>query len=132
MKQFSIVLLGVVMLVCYGCLTPRTDGMSVEKGRLQIDNVPFSLNLEMVQDAMYKTPEGFLRVQVTLQNKNREDFDCQYRFMWKDKNGLTLTHAQSSWKPLVLYGKQKTVVEGVAPISAAADFKLAIRASGLR
>ena len=132
MKRFSIVLLGVVMSVCYGCLTPRTDGMSVEKGRLQIDNVPFSLNLEMVQDAMYKTPEGFLRVQVTLQNKNREDFDCQYRFVWKDKNGLTLTHAQSSWKPLVLYGKQKTVVEGVAPISAAADFKLAIRASGLR
>jgi uncharacterized protein YcfL len=132
MKQFSIVLLGVVMSVCYGCLTPRTDGISVEKGRLQTDNVPFSLNLEMVQDAMYKTPEGFLRVQVTLQNKNREDFDCQYRFMWKDKNGLTLTHAQSSWKPLVLYGKQKTVVEGVAPISAAADFKLAIRASGLR
>ena len=132
MKQFSIVLLGVVMSVCYGCITPRTDGISVEKGRLQIDNVPLSLNLEMDQDAMYKTPEGFLRVQVTLQNKNREDFDCQYRFVWKDKNGLTLTHAQSSWKPLVLYGKQKTVVEGVSPISAAADFKLVIRASGLR
>lgn len=132
MKHFSIVLLGVVMSVCFGCLTPRTDGMSVEKGRLQIDNVPFSLNLEMVQDAMYKTPEGFLRVQVTLQNKNREDFDCQYRFVWKDKDGLTLTHAQSSWKPLVLHGKQNTIVEGVAPIGAATDFKLVIRASGLR
>ena len=132
MKKFSIVLCGVVMSVFSGCLTPRTDGMSVEKGRLQIDNVPLSLNLEMVQDAMYKTPEGFLRVQVTLQNKNREDFDCQYRFIWKDKNGLTLTHARSSWKPLVLHGKQKTVVEGVAPIGAAADFKLVIRASGLR
>ena len=132
MKHFSIVLLGVVMSVCFGCLTPRTDGMSVEKGRLQIDNVPFSLNLEMVQDAMYKTPEGFLRVQVTLQNKNREDFDCQYRFVWKDKDGLTLTHAQSSWKPLVLHGKQNTIVEGVAPIGVATDFKLVIRASGLR
>ena len=131
MKKFSIVLFGAVMSVFSGCLTPRTDCMSVETGRLQIDNVTRSLNLEMVQDAMYKTPEGFLRVQVTLQNRNREDFDCQYRFIWKDKNGLTLTHARSSWKPLVLHGKQKTVVEGVATISDAADFKLVIRASGL-
>lgn len=132
MKRIVIIILGIIISLCSGCLTPRTDGMSVEKGRLQIDNVPFSLNLEMIQDAMYKTNEGFLSVQVTLQNKNREDFECQYRFIWKDKDGLTLTHALSPWKPLVLHGKQKTIVEGVAPLGAATDFKLAVRGSGLR
>lgn len=132
MKSIITVFLGIIISVSSGCLTPRTDGMSVEKGRLQIDNVPFSLNLEMIQDAMYKTNEGFLRVQVTLKNANREDFDCQYRFIWKDKDGLTLTHAHSPWKPLVLHGKQETIVEGVAPLGAATDFKLAIRGSGLR
>ena len=115
-----------------GCLSPRTDGFAVENGHLQLDNVPFSLNLNMIQDAMYRTEEGYLRVQVTVRNENRQDFDCQYRFLWKDKAGLVLTHAQTVWKPLVLHGKQQTVVEGVSPVLGAEDFKLVLRPAGLQ
>lgn len=128
----AVLIVAASMLFLAGCLSPRTDGFAVEKGRLQLDNVPFSLNLNVVQDAMYRTDEGFLRVQVTVRNENRQDFDCQYRFIWKDKSGITLTHAQTVWKPLVLHGQQQTVVEGVSPVPGADDFRLVVRPSGLQ
>ena len=133
MKQcIAILFLMASMLFLGGCLSPRTDGIAVEKGRLQLDNVPFSLNLNMIQDVMYRTEEGLLRVQVTVRNENRQDFDCQYRFLWKDNAGLTLTHAQTVWKPLVLHGQQQKVIEGVSPILGAEDFKLVLRPAGLQ
>jgi uncharacterized protein YcfL len=132
MTVCKVLVLGVLSALVFGCLSPRTDGMAVENARLQIDNVPFSLNLKMVQDAMHRTEEGFLRVQVAVRNENRQDFDCQYRFIWKDKDGLIMTHAKSVWLPLVLHGKQETVVEGVSPVLGAADFKLVLRGTGLK
>lgn len=132
MKKHIGLFMGLISMFACGCLSPRTDGMAVEKGKLLVDNVPFSLNLDMIQDAMHKTPEGFLRVQVTLRNENRQDFDCQYRFIWKDKDALTLTHAKTVWKPLTMYGQQETVLEGISPVVGAEDFRLVVREISLK
>ena len=43
-----------------GCLSPKTSGVWVEKGHLYIEDAAFALNLNLVQDAMERTPEGFL------------------------------------------------------------------------
>ena len=113
-----------------GCLSPKTSGVWVEKGRLYVEDASFALNLNLVQDAVEKTPEGFLHVQVTVQNANQQDYRCQYRFEWKTKQGLVPTHAKPPWRPIVLHGRDVVPLEAVSPLQGTDDFRLAIRRAG--
>ena len=113
-----------------GCLSPKTSGVWVEKGRLYIEDSAFALNLNLVQDAMERTPEGFLHVQVTVQNTNQQDYPCQYRFEWKTKEGLVQTHAQTPWCPVVFHGRDVVPLDAVSPLQGTDDFRLAIRRAG--
>lgn len=126
MKVLSIACVAVTCLVC-GCLSPKTSGVVVEKGRLLVHDPSFALNLEMVQDARERTPEGFLHVQAKVQNTNQVDFRCQYRFEWKTPQGLVQTHAMTPWRPVVMHGRDETVFEATSTVAGTDDFRLAIR-----
>lgn len=128
MKAFSIACT-VGCLLAGGCLSPRTGGVVVEKGRLLIHDPSFALNLEVVQDARERTPEGFLHVQTTIRNMNQTDFRCQYRFEWKTAQGLVQTHAPTPWRPAVIHGRDETVFEAVSPLKDTEDFRLSVRRS---
>ena len=126
MKMLSIVCVAAACLVS-GCLSPKTSGVVVEKGRLLVHDPSFALNLEMVQDARERTPEGFLHVQATVRNTNQRDFRCQYRFEWKTPQGLVQTHAMTPWRPVVMHGRDETVFEATSTLAGTDDFRLAIR-----
>ncbi|MBQ3806559.1 MAG: YcfL family protein [Kiritimatiellae bacterium] len=113
-----------------GCLSPKTSGVWVEKGHLYIEDAAFALNLNLVQDAMERTPEGFLHVQVTVQNTNQQDYPCQYRFEWKTKQGMVQTHASTPWRPVVFHGRDVVPLEAVSPLQGTDDFRLSIRRAG--
>ncbi|MBR6470859.1 MAG: YcfL family protein [Victivallales bacterium] len=115
------------LLLLAGCLAPKTSGVWVEKGRIILSDPAFAANLEVVRDAREKTAEGFLHAQVTLQNLNQEDFQCQYCFEWRDENGLMQTHAPTPWRPLVFHGGEVKEVDGVSPLQGASDFRLKLR-----
>ena len=126
MKMLSIACAAVTCLAC-GCLSPKTSGVVVEKGRLLVHDPSFALNLEMVQDARERTPEGFLHVQAKVRNTNQTDFSCQYRFEWKTSQGLVQTHAMTPWRPVVMHGRDETVFEATSTLAGTDDFRLAIR-----
>ena len=126
MKILSIACVVATCLVS-GCLSPKTSGVAVEKGRLLIHDPSFALNLEMVQDARERTPEGFLHVQATVRNTNQVDFRCQYRFEWKTVQGLVQTHAMTPWRTVVMHGRDETVFEATSTVQGAEDFRLAVR-----
>lgn len=126
MKIKSYVCIAATCLAC-GCLSPKTSGVAVEKGRLLIYDPSFALNLEMVQDARERTAEGFLHVQAKVQNTNQTDFRCQYRFEWKTSQGLVQTHAMTPWRPVVMHGRDETVFEATSTVQGSEDFRLAIR-----
>ena len=126
MKTCKIAVAATVLALA-GCLSPKTSGVWVEKGRLYIEDAAFALNLNLVKDAMERTPEGFLHVQVTVQNANQQDYRCQYRFEWKTKEGLVQTHAKTPWRPIVLHGRDVVPLEAVSPLQGTDDFRLAIR-----
>jgi len=117
-------------LALAGCLSPKTSGVWVEKGHLYIEDAAFALNLNLVQDAMERTPEGFLHVQVTVQNTNQQDYPCQYRFEWKTKQGMVQTHASTPWRPVVFHGRDVVPLEAVSPLQGTDDFRLSIRRAG--
>lgn len=110
-----------------GCLSEKTSGFSVEKGRLIIENASVALNLDIVQDALEQTPEGFAHAQVAIQNTNQCDYRCQYRFQWLNRDGLLMTQTPAPWTPKVLHGREKAVFETVCPLAGASDFRLVVR-----
>lgn len=128
--KISKIAVAVAVLSLAGCLSPKTSGVWVEKGHLYIEDAAFALNLNLVQDAMERTPEGFLHVQVTVQNTNQQDYPCQYRFEWKTKQGMVQTHAPTPWRPVVFHGRDVVPLEVVSPLQGTDDFRLSIRRAG--
>ena len=110
-----------------GCLSPDTSGLSAEKGILQFENGFFSSRIRVVEDRTVKLEGDFLKAQVTVQNAGKRDMNCQYRFVWKDKHGMTLTSAKTLWLPLNLHGREQSVLEAICPVPGAADFRLVLR-----
>lgn len=126
-KVLGLPLMLSAMVFVAGCLSPRTSGVVVEKGRMLVHDASFALNLDMVSDTMKRTPEGFLWVQAKVRNTNQTDFKCQYRFEWKNPGGMTQTHALTPWRPIVMHGRDETVFEAVSTIQGIDDFRLAVR-----
>ncbi len=110
-----------------GCLSPKTAGISAEKGILKIEDRGLASHVELVQDQTKVIDGGFLKAQVTIRNTDKRDFECQYRFSWKDKDGLTLKGAETLWMALPLYGREESVIQGISPVPGAADYRLVIR-----
>ena len=114
-------------LFLVGCMSARTAGLSAEKGVLKVEDRAFASCIEVVQDQTTIIDGGFLKAQVTVRNTDKRNFDCQYRFVWKDKDGLTLKGADTLWRPLILHGREEAIVQGVSPVPRAADYRLVIR-----
>ena len=127
MKTSSMIaMLALAALV--GCVAPdRTSGVWIEKGRISIEDPAFAANIAILKDIREKTPKGFLHAQVMLQNMNRDDFDCQYRFEWRAENGMIQKHQPSPWQPLLLHGREVKELDAVSLLQESADFRLSIR-----
>lgn len=127
MGKHMILSAALAVLSLAGCSFARTSGVMVEKGRIYIEDPAFAANIEVVQDMREVMPDGFLHAQVTLKNANRTDYECQYRFEWRDKSGMMQKHAPAPWRPLFLHGRTTETVDAVCPLANADDFRLFIR-----
>ena len=116
-----------VLCTLLGCLSSRSSGIGVEKGRLYVEDSSFALNLNLIQDLREKTAEGFLHAQVAVKNTNHQDYRCQYRFEWKTAQGLVQKHAATQWRPIVLHGRETVTLDAVSPVQGTEDFRLVIR-----
>ena len=129
-RIFPFAVLGACMaLALGGCMSPVTSGVSAEKGVLKFENAFFSSRLKVDEDKIVrlKISGNFLKVQVTVQNTGKRDLDCQYRFVWKDEHGMTLTSAETLWLPLSIHGRDETAIEAICPVPGAEDFRLVLR-----
>ncbi len=70
-----------------------------------------------------------LQAQVQVVNKRDRDFPFEYRFRWLDKAGMAVPTANSGWSPATASGKERMVLQGVAPVAEVADYILDIRFS---
>lgn len=110
-----------------GCVMPRTSGVWVEKGRLNIEDPAFAANVEVVRDVMKRNSRGFLHAQVVLKNTNRSDYRCQYRMEWRDRNGMIQKHQASPWTNLEMRGREEVEIDEVSTLNDSMDFRLKIR-----
>lgn len=125
-------LVPVLALLAGGCLSAATSGMRIGDPRHDHDviisnNPAFASHFKAYCDHNVVTPEGFRRVQVRLENLERANRQLQYRFIWMDENGMTMTAAKPLWKVLTIHGRDVVDLEAICPIQGAADFRLDLR-----
>jgi len=105
-----------------GCVT-NESGIVVEKGRLIVHNQRFASHLEMQYQLRRETPSNF----VLLQNADVSDFTFQYRFEWKDADGMMLHETNPVWKVATVHARDTLALEGVSESPEAADFRLVVK-----
>lgn len=126
MKKVCAMLSAVTVLLA-GCLSSATSGTRIDDGTIISNNPAFASHFRAHRDASVVTPEGFRRVQVRLENLERANRQLQYRFIWMDEHGMTMTAAKPLWKVLTLHGRDIVDLEAICPIQGAADFRLDLR-----
>lgn len=126
-KTVAWLLVACGLVFCAGCLGPNTAGIALEHGRLEVEDNSFATRVEMVREKTTRTDQGFLKVQVTLKNTQQRDARFLYRFIWKDRDGMTLKQAETLWKTLHLHGREEVDVEAICPVPRGADFRLVVR-----
>ena len=126
MKKLIAVLLIATSAVLAGCLTD-TSGIVVEKGKLVVHNQRLAAHLDMQYQLRRETPSNFIHVQAFVQNADESDFSFQYRFQWRDADGMMLRETIPVWKTATIHGRDTLALEGVSETPAAADFRLVIK-----
>lgn len=77
---------------------------------------------------------NFLVIQAEITNTDNNTQQLSYRFKWLDSAGFTVG-SEEGWKPLLVYGGQKKLIDTMAPVPQATDFRLELHApdnKGLR
>lgn len=123
-------LIGIALAAAYGCA--NTAGIWVDididkENTLHVEDPAFAANIKAIRAFQEKTPEGFLHAQVEVQNTNRTDYKCQYRFEWIREGGMSQTHSEMSWHPITLLGRTPTKLDGVCTVKDAEKFRIFIR-----
>ncbi len=81
-----------------------------------------------VSDMRAVKRDGLLRIQVTISNSSSDNQQLFYRFRWLDDDGFTVWE-EEPWKPEVVYGLQKKMINAVSPSFKATDFRLELQAA---
>lgn len=68
---------------------------------------------------------GLLAVQLEMQNQDKGDQQLYYRFRWFDDAGFVVG-GEEVWKPLKFIGLQKQIIDTIAPVPNAVDFKMEV------
>lgn len=69
---------------------------------------------------------GFLTVNVQLNNTSSYNKQMYYRFAWLGNDGFPVADAES-WKSTTLYGDQTSYLPAIAPTPKATDFRLEVK-----
>lgn len=79
-----------------------------------------------VTDLRATKRDNLLRIQAEVTNADSGNQQLYYRFKWLDRDGFTVWD-EEPWKPLIVYGNQKQVINVVAPTFKATDFRLILQ-----
>ena len=81
-----------------------------------------------VTDLRAVQSDRLLRVQAELTNYSSSDQQVYYRFKWLDRNGFVVWDDEP-WKPMIVYGRQKQLINVTPPSLQAMDFRLVLHSS---
>ncbi|WP_301100713.1 DUF1425 domain-containing protein [Propionivibrio sp.] len=84
------------------------------------------MNNLKVSDLRATKRDNLLRIQAEITNISSGNQQLYYRFKWLDRDGFTVWEDEP-WKPMIVYGNQKQVINVVSPTFKATDFRLQLQ-----
>lgn len=69
---------------------------------------------------------GFMTVNVSLNNTSRYTKTMYYRFAWLGDDGFPVAEPEA-WKSLMVYGSQRSFLPAIAPVAKATDLRLEVK-----
>lgn len=69
-------------------------------------------------------PQGFLKIQASVQNRTRKVASFTYRVEWFDENGIIIETPSSPATPRSIEARQTVYVTATAPTTRARDFRI--------
>jgi uncharacterized caspase-like protein len=79
-----------------------------------------------VTDLRATRRDNLLRIQAEVTNSSSSNQQLYYRFKWLDSDGFSVWD-EEAWKPVIIYGSQKQVINTVSPTFKATDFRLILQ-----
>lgn len=122
MRFLAVGSLCAAMGVAAGCVSPLESG-----GSARLDQRDFNaLEVKAVGSVSQKRGD-LLVVQTEIKNDSIYDRTVFWRYRWFDSVGMEVG-AQTTWNPLLVYGRQTQYIRGVAPSPKAETFKVELTA----
>lgn len=102
--------------------TPANEGPSIAS-RIELMG---PLNYLVVSDLRATKRDNLLRIQAEITNTSTDNQQLYYRFKWLDRDGFSVWDDEP-WKPLLVYGNQKQLINVVSPTFKATDFRVVLQ-----
>jgi uncharacterized protein YcfL len=124
------------ILALNGCAT--TSGISasavvvkgpeayMQESKIIIDNDTLSRAID-VKGLKSIFVGDLLKANVMLHSKRTNTITLQYKFRWYNSESIEIAPEFSSWKPIIMYGRELISIQAVAPNPSAKEFKIEIR-----
>lgn len=112
------------------CRTP-SSGITIESypsTRIAINSKLVGRRLSITEYNARKQND-LLQVQISARNPTQRDCQFEYRFEWKDKDGMIVETPMTTWVPISVSAKETTHMKAIAPTTAVEDFVLIVRFS---
>ncbi len=127
MKYISALSILLVALVT-GCSGMTMSGISLEKGNHQVViGNPVLANKLQFSDSQTNQRDGYLQASVAVMNKTDTSISLDYHFYWYDVNGLEISQPTTTWRTLTINPGQVLLLQALAPITAATQYRIAVR-----
>ena len=84
------------------------------------------LSYLVISDLRATKRDNLLRIQAEVTNTSSDNQQFHYRFKWLDRDGFSVWDDEP-WKPLLIYGNQKQLINVVSPSFKATDFRIVLQ-----
>lgn len=111
------------------CRTPPSAGLMVEsypKNKITVNSRIVGGWLEVTEVVAAKRND-LLQAQVTALNTTRSDCQFEYRFEWRDKNGMDIPTGMTVFVPVSIAAREKKAMQALAPTKEAEDYVFVVR-----
>ena len=101
---------------------PASEAPSIASRVEELGNMTYL----RISDLRAVKRDNLLRIQAEITNTSNESQQLHYRFKWLDRDGFSVWDDEP-WKPLLVSGNQKQLINVVAPTFKATDFRIVLQ-----
>jgi uncharacterized protein YcfL len=109
-----------LMIICLSGISVQSETIASK-----IESHGEMIYLE-ISDLRAMQKNGLLNIQVEITNISPSNQELFYRFKWLDSSGFSVW-GEEPWKPVIIYGKQRYLINVVGPTIEATDFRLQLQ-----